>query len=197
MKKGFVYWIHLTEQNDPHTQGYVGVTNDIKRRMREHTNRKENPILENVFIKYQNIVVDILFVGVYDYCYEVEREYRPFREIGWNISEGGIKPPNLKGTKKSLDTRMKMSTNNVGFKDKKHSFETKLKMSETRKKIGGRPHTEETKKKLSEIAKLRKFNPMLGKKHSEKTKQLMSQKKRHKKHTSHTGEKYESISIAT
>jgi len=194
MKKGLVYWIHFAEHNDPHTEGYVGVTNNLERRIEEHKNRKENLILQNIFKKNNDLLVDELFLGEYNFCFDVENEYRPEKFIGWNINKGGFKPPSAKGLKRSEETKLKISLNNVGFRGRKHSQESKVKMSNTRKKLGGRPHTEETKKKLSEIAKLRNFNPMLGRKHSEKTKQLISAKKRNKKHTQHTGDNYESIS---
>jgi hypothetical protein len=181
MDIGLVYWIHLTEHDDPHHQGYVGVTNNLQRRIREHKSKTENRILQNVFKKYKSVIIDILFIGDYEYCYDVEKTYRHTKEIGWNLNEGGKKPPNNKGIKKSLETRKKMSLNNVGFRGKKHSNETKEKMKQSHMKKLGVPHTEETKRKLSEIAKQRKNNPMLGRKHSEETKKLISLKMKNKK----------------
>jgi beta-glucosidase/6-phospho-beta-glucosidase/beta-galactosidase len=154
-KTASVYWIRLKHHNDPYKDGYVGVSKNVHRRMCEHKSKKENPILENVFNKHKNVIVDILFEGDYENCFGVEKEYRPHKEIGWNINEGGIKPPDATGIKRSEKTKKLISENNVGFKGRKHSLETKLKMSLSHKKISGKPHTEETKKKLSEIAKNR------------------------------------------
>ena len=186
MKKGIVYWIHLEEHDDPSKHGYIGVTCNLLRRLKEHRVKKENSILTNVYKKHKNVKIDILFEGEYEYCFEVEKQYRPKNKIGWNINLGGLKPPNVKGIKRSLETKEKMSLNNVGFRGKKHSDETKKKMSFTHKKIGGKPHTEETKKKLSEIAKKRKVNPMLGKKHSDFTRQLISEKAKLRYQKTHT-----------
>lgn len=183
-EKSYVYWLHLKEHNNPHEQGYVGVSKNVSRRLEQHRHQKKNSILNNVFKKYGDIEVTILFIGDYDYCFEVEHIYRPTKEIGWNINEGGAKPPDVTGIKRSENTKKLISENNVGFKGKTHSEETKRKMSESRKKNGGRPQNEETKKKLSEIAKNRKFNPMKGRKHTEETRKLISQKMR--KHTHNT-----------
>lgn len=175
-----IYWIHNESETDIETQGYVGITKNLKRRIREHSSKLN-------FL--QNRTVDIFLLGEKEYCKEIEYQLRPKKYIGLNIAAGGGMPPDATGIKRSEKTKLLMSQNNVGFKGRKHSDETKRKMSESRKGFGI-PHTEETKKKLSEIAKQRKFQPMTGRKHSEKTRQLMSEKYRYRKHTQHTkGEK--------
>jgi predicted GIY-YIG superfamily endonuclease len=162
-----IYWIHNESETDIKKDGYVGITNNLKRRIREHQNKKK--------YLFENRQVEIFLCGTKEYCKEIEYKLRPKKYIGLNISAGGGMPPNATGIKRSEKTKLLMSQNNVGFKGRKHSDETKRKMSESRKGFG-KPHTEETKKKLSEIAKQRKFNPMFGCKHSESTKQLISTK---------------------
>jgi hypothetical protein len=172
-----IYWIHNESENNIETQGYIGITKNLKRRIREHSNRSN-------FLKGRT--VDIFLIGEKEYCKEIEYKLRPKKNIGLNIAAGGGIPPDATGIKRSEKTKSLMSKNNVGMLGLKHTDETKRKMSESRKGFG-KPHTEETKKKLSEIAKKRKFNPMTGRKHSEKTRQLISEKIRNKKHT-HTQE---------
>jgi hypothetical protein len=175
-----IYWIHNESETDIETQGYVGITKDLKRRIREHSSKLN-------FL--EDRTVDIFLIGEKEYCKGIEYQLRPKKYIGLNIASGGGMPPDATGIKRSEKTKLLMSQNNVGMKGKKHTDETKRKMSESRKGFG-MPHTEETKKKLSEIAKQRKFQPMTGRKHSEKTRQLMSEKYRYRKHTQHTkGEK--------
>lgn len=170
----FVYWIHNDQETDITTQGYVGITKDLDRRIKQHK------VVNKHIIEGRN--VDLFLCGDKEFCKEVEYNLRPKKNIGLNIASGGGMPPDVTGIKRSEKTRYLISIHNVGFKGRKHSDETKEKMSESRKGIG-RPHTEETKKHLSEIAKLRNKNPMLGRKHSEKTRQLISEKLRNKKHT--------------
>lgn len=172
LKEYLIYWIHNEDESDIHTQGYVGITNNFKRRLAEHK-RHKGKILDGRS-------AEIILHGEKDYCKEVEKILRPKKNIGLNIMSGGGIPPDATGLKRSDATKLLMSINNVGFKGRKHSEETKKKMRETRKGIG-RPHTEETKRKLSEIAKQRKINPMTGRKHSEKTRQLISEKLRNRK----------------
>lgn len=169
-----IYWIHNESETDINTQGYVGITKNIKRRIGEHTKQKE-------FVHGR--MIEIFLCGSRNYCKEIEKQLRPKKHIGLNVAAGGGDPPNWKGLKRSEKTKLLMSQNNVGFKGKKHTEETKRKMSESHKGFKGKPHTEETKNKLSKIAKQRKFNPMTGRKHSESTRQLISEKLRSKKHT--------------
>ena len=171
-----IYWIHNEFETDITTQGYVGITKNLKRRIREHTKEKD-------FVNGR--IFEIFLCGTRNYCKEIEKQLRPKKYIGLNIAAGGGDPPNAKGIKRSEKTKLLISQNNVGFKGRKHTEESKKKMSESRKGFG-KPHTEETKKKLSEIAKRRKFQPMTGKKHSEFTRQLISEKFRNRKHTQHT-----------
>jgi predicted GIY-YIG superfamily endonuclease len=169
-----IYWIHNGDETDIYTQGYVGITNNLPRRLIEHKKHKNAILIDRT--------VDIFLQGDKEYCKSVEKELRPKKYIGLNVAAGGGMPPNVTGIKRSDKTKLLMSQNNVGFKGRKHTEATKKKMSESRKGFG-KPHTEETKKKLSEIAKQRKFQPMTGRKHSEKTRQLISEKLKGKKHT--------------
>jgi hypothetical protein len=162
-----VYWIHNPEDTDINSQGYVGISNNVNRRMKEHS--KKMGFLEGK-------ILDVFLCGEKEFCKQIEKELRPKKNIGLNIAAGGGIPPNITGIRRSEQTKFLISQNNVGFKGRKHSEETKRKMCESHKQITGKPHTQETKNKLSEIAKQRKFNPMTGKKHSPESRQKISQK---------------------
>ena len=160
-----IYWIHNESETDIKTQGYVGITKNLKRRMREHSSKVN-------FLEGRT--VDIFLYGEKNYCKEIEYQLRQKKYIGLNIAAGGGIPPDATGIKRSEKTKILMSQNNVGFRGRKHTYETKRKMSESRKGFG-KPHTEETKNKLSEIARKRKFNPMTGRKHTEDAKSKISE----------------------
>lgn len=162
-----IYWIHNESETDIESQGYVGITKDLKRRTKEH-NTRSNFLLGRT--------IEVFLCGEKEYCKLVEKQLRPRKNIGLNVASGGGIPPNQIGIKKSDKTKLLMSKNNVGFKGRKHTEETKQKMRESHKNQQGIPHTLATKKKLSEIAKQRKSNPMTGRNHSDYTRQLISQK---------------------
>jgi predicted GIY-YIG superfamily endonuclease len=151
-----VYWIHNESETDIETQGYVGVTKNLKRRTKEH-GKKPN------FLEGRH--VDIFLCGEKSFCIEVETQLRPKRKIGLNIAEGGGMPPDATGLKRSEETKRKIKENMVGFRGRKHSEETKEKMRNAIRV----PHaqSEETKVRLSQIARNRTYpNGMLGRKHS-------------------------------
>ena len=154
-----IYWIHSDQETSIETQGYVGITKDLTRRLKEH--RRKHNFLDNR-------TVDVFLYGDKLYCKQIEKSLRPKRNIGLNIAEGGGLPPNVKGIKRSMETRAKIKASMVGFKGRTHSEETKTKMRSVKRTP--HLHTEETKKRLSEIAKNRTTpNSMLGKKHSPET----------------------------
>ena len=141
-----IYWIHSEEEKDIYSQGYVGITKDLSRRIREHKSKDW----------FSNRTVDVYLYGDTEYCKIIERELRPKMNIGLNVASGGGLPPSHAGFKRSVETKQLISENNVGFSGKKHSTETIAKMKSAKAGKPGRPHTEETKRKLSEIVKLRK-----------------------------------------
>ena len=98
-----VYWIHLPEHTDMFTQGYIGVCNDIKKRLNEHKN-KTNKYFENVIKKYgwDNLVKQQIIVAEMNYCLEMESKLRPNDRMGWNLVKGGGKPPVAFGNKNRL-----------------------------------------------------------------------------------------------
>lgn len=154
-----IYWIHSDQETNIETQGYVGITKDLTRRLKEH--RRKHNFLDNR-------TVDVFLYGDKLYCKQIEKLLRPKRNIGLNIAEGGGLPPNVKGIKRSDKTKAKIKASMVGFKGRHHSEETKTKMRAAVRVP--HPHTEQTKKRMSEIAKNRTSpNPMSGKKHSPET----------------------------
>lgn len=138
-----IYWIHSEQEHDIYSQGYVGITNDLTRRIKEHS-RKD---------WFSDRTVDVFLQGQTEYCREIERKLRPNMNIGLNIASGGGLPPNHTGVQRSELTKKLISENNVGFSGRKHSPETIAKMKSAKAGKTGRPHTEETKKKLSELRK--------------------------------------------
>jgi predicted GIY-YIG superfamily endonuclease len=144
-KKYSVYWIHSAEETDITTQGYVGISNDLSRRLSEHKAKKW----------YSTRLVEVYAEGTIELCKAIERELRPKKNVGLNIAAGGGLPPNHTGKIRSATTRALISKNNVGFKGRKHSPETIARMRSAKAGKPGRPQSEATKKKLSEAR--RKF----------------------------------------
>ena len=143
-----IYWIHSDHETNIETQGYVGITKNLTRRLKEHR-RKPN------FLDDRK--ADIFLYGDKLYCKQVEKSLRPKRNIGLNIAEGGGLPPNPLTKKLTSLHKQRIKENMVGFKGRKHSQETKLKMSLSKKGRPGRVQSEETKRKISTTQRRKKF----------------------------------------
>jgi len=138
-----VYWIHHKNHTDIFSQGYVGVTNNTKKRFAKHKaqanqSTHNNPIITNASKKYgwENIIFSIVLISDKLYCLEFEHKLRPNKEIGWNIAPGGGMP-NVRYGKDNPMCDPKIA----------------IKVSNTKKGIATRGygwhHSEETRKKLS------------------------------------------------
>ena len=77
------------------SQGYIGVSKNTKARFQRHSKYSDNQHLKSAIKKYGwgNLIKQIVLIGEEKYCYELETKIRPTRQIGWNIAEGGAKPP--------------------------------------------------------------------------------------------------------
>jgi hypothetical protein len=84
-----LYWLRLPEHTDMFTEGYIGVAADMKNRLRSHKHR-----LKNIWDK---IIVQQLVVSTKEYCFELEKQLRPSRKIGWNKSCGGYRNNQMNG----------------------------------------------------------------------------------------------------
>jgi hypothetical protein len=92
MSLGSVYWIRSKDHTDPYIEGYIGVTNDFKRRFGEHQrrargNRHVNPILAEIILG-EDYEIDILHQAPLYECYLLEKSYRPQPNVGWNVRSG-------------------------------------------------------------------------------------------------------------
>jgi hypothetical protein len=104
MKLAKVYWIHSPTHTDPLHEGYIGITltSGSNGRISSHFRKLKNlshpnPKLQNAFNKHKNLICLILLESTVEACINEEIKLRPFKEIGWNILEGGGLPPNHKG----------------------------------------------------------------------------------------------------
>jgi predicted GIY-YIG superfamily endonuclease len=92
-----VYWIKLSTHTDVRSEGYVGISKDPVRRMREH--KKSKYRIGNHLRRHPDADLVILFEGSEEECIAREKELRPVDGIGWNIVSGGGMPPNHTGRK--------------------------------------------------------------------------------------------------
>jgi len=132
-----VYWIRHQDHTDMFSQGYIGISNNVKRRMINHFNQPSNKHLKNAINKYgwENLIKEVILLADKDYCLDIEKKLRPFDFIGWNATSGGGMPPKAKkgmgkGNKLSEATKQKLS---VIRKGKTHSMETRQKLSQMAK----------------------------------------------------------------
>ena len=90
-----LYWIRHKDHTDMFSQGYIGVSKNTKTRFERHSKYSDNQHLKAAIKKYgwDNLIKQIVLIGEEKYCYDLETKIRPTKQIGWNIAEGGKKPP--------------------------------------------------------------------------------------------------------
>jgi len=122
-----LYWIHADHHTDMSSEGYIGVTQYFNDRLCQHKSRRENRHLSYAIDKYgwDNLKKEIILIADEDYCYEIEKKLRPNKNIGWNLCEGGGKPPLMKGPRPHLKGRVAHN------KGKTLSEESKKKISDS------------------------------------------------------------------
>ena len=130
----YLYWWRDHNHTDPWTEGYIGITKNLDQRKVGHRHTMD-------WFR-EDLEFEILKEGLTEVeARDIEREYRPRINIGWNKAVGGGMPPNTKkGHCKGK------APWNKGLKGT-----TKLSEEHKAKLHWGRPHTEESRKKMSEI----------------------------------------------
>ena len=95
MENTTVYWIRHKDHKNIFSEGYIGVSINTKKRWNSHSKYSENQHLNNAIKLYgwDNLIKEILIISNKEYCYKLESRLRPFKQIGWNIAEGGKHPP--------------------------------------------------------------------------------------------------------
>lgn len=111
-----VYWYKRSTHTDPYKQGYVGITNNVNRRDKEHRRSKKATHFTNALAKYSDISMVILHSNLSkENAANVEYMYRPTTNIAWNTAAGGESPL------KSVKTRT-VSLYHKDFYTKLHTF---------------------------------------------------------------------------
>ena len=109
----YVYHIFRPEDEGQYDKGYIGITNNYRKRYSKHfaTLKKcthDNPYLQAVWNKYKDLQMKPIVITSYSNSLYIEEMARPNHNMGYNILKGG------EGGK-------------TGFK---HSEESKVKMKE-------------------------------------------------------------------
>lgn len=134
---------HIKRPMYPIYKEYIGITNNIKTRFRQHiynsTSNTQNTHLAHAMKKYSDIEFTILHSNLtLEQALACEAFYRPTASIGWNIKAGG-----LNGTIMAEESKKKIS--------EKHK--NKIVKESTREKLRqinlGKKQTQETIEKRS------------------------------------------------
>jgi predicted GIY-YIG superfamily endonuclease len=98
-----VYWIRENSFSSL-DEGYIGITKDFHKRMKEHKYYSCNKNLKSK--KWETLVQEKLFTGTKNQCLDIEFLLRKEMNIGWNIAKGGNIPICTEKTiKKSIKTK--------------------------------------------------------------------------------------------
>ena len=80
----YVYWIRTENHTDPYTEGYIGVSAHPALRLKDHMKNNKH------FFEDPTSGMEILHeFNTQKECFEIEKKYRPSRNIGWNKAKGG------------------------------------------------------------------------------------------------------------
>jgi len=131
----YIYWVKKKDHSDILSEGYIGYSNNPKRRFEEH--KILNSVVGNNIRKYGN---DIELVVLYKFktseqALKKEKELRPKARIGWNISQGGQCPPDIKDDI-SIKQKISNTLKQKGYSpycEKTHSKESIEKSKQTKR----------------------------------------------------------------
>jgi len=135
-----LYWIHHNKQTDCATEGYIGITRDIRSRFATHLSGKTSIYLKRALEKYNDeISFDVLQeFDTEEQARKAEEQLRPKPRIGWNIAPGGGYPPNIKDHPEAIE-KIKNTIKSLGmtpYSEKTHSKEALEKAKATKKSQG-------------------------------------------------------------
>jgi len=88
-----VYWIRLSFHDDMFINGYIGITKNIKERIKQHKKSNADYIINRAKKKYgwDNLIISILYENLtLKEALRVEYILRPNSFIGWNGQAGGF-----------------------------------------------------------------------------------------------------------
>jgi predicted GIY-YIG superfamily endonuclease len=116
-----VYWVHHPDHSDMLTQGYIGVSKNVKTRFSSHKNSPSNEHLKRAIKKYgwDTLVKKVLLIADEAYCLMIEAKLRATDQIGWNVAVGGGMPPSALGKvfgPMSEETKAKVSASKKGHR---------------------------------------------------------------------------------
>ena len=116
-----VYWVHHPDHSDMLTQGYIGVSKNVKTRFSNHKNSPSNEHLKRAIEKYgwDTLVKKVLLIADEAYCLMIEAKLRAADQIGWNVVAGGGMPPSALGKvfgPMSKETKAKVSASKKGHR---------------------------------------------------------------------------------
>lgn len=168
-----LYWIRHQDHTDIFSQGYVGVSNNVKKRWYDHKTYTNNAHLKHSIQKHgwDNLIKEVVLIADDDYCLNIEKQLRPSDKIGWNIVMGGGKPPSALGKKfvRSQEWKDKQRLGKLGKpawnkglklteKQKENQFNLAEYMKDKTQGFEGKRHTKETKEKISQTKMLQQRN---------------------------------------
>lgn len=92
----YVYWIRSADMSDIFTEGYVGVSYDPRKRLRQHIREARtetyyrNADFKHLLLSdFESIILDVVFSGKRTDCLQEEARLRPRKYVGWNVKTGG------------------------------------------------------------------------------------------------------------
>lgn len=91
-QKYTLYWIRLFNHTDIYSQGYVGITNNLANRMKQHFRASTRSKVSACIRRHspENIVVDVIVSDLeHNQALILEEMVRPSEMIGWNVLKGG------------------------------------------------------------------------------------------------------------
>ena len=82
-----VYWIRHPDHTDMFTQGYIGISSNVKQRWESHSKNSSNLHIGRAVKKYgwDNLIKQVVLIADKAYCLAVETKLRPANQIGWNV----------------------------------------------------------------------------------------------------------------
>jgi len=132
LKPTIVYWIHYEQHSDPYSEGYVGVTCNLPKRIYSHKTQSHRKHVFNRLMKGAVITVLHECIDRFE-ALNYEKKYRPDPNIGWNIFPGGEDSLliNPKGNRLNTGThKQKLKGDNRTEKQKQASINHKLRMKQ-------------------------------------------------------------------